>query len=124
MRGKDMKMKNLVKTFVLAFGTLASALAVEAGDIFSIEPVSGSCEPASALKSGQKLQFMMRLLARDWEADAPGAWEEVFSSECVCYGGDGRTGGVRRTAQSADGKHRLTIPIPAHSVQFFEPVSG
>lgn len=56
--------------------------------------------------------------------DAPGAWEEVFSSECVCYGGDGRTGGVRRTAQSADGKHRLTIPIPAHSVQFFEPVSG
>ena len=77
MRGKDMKMKNLVKTFVLAFGTLASALAVEAGDIFSIEPVSGSCEPSSALKSGQKLQFMMRLLARDWEADAPGAWEIV-----------------------------------------------
>ena len=53
MRGKDMKMKNLVKTFVLAFGTLASALAVEAGDIFSIEPVSGSCEPSSALKSGK-----------------------------------------------------------------------
>ena len=73
-----MKIKNLVAFAMLALGVVAAPFAAKAGDIISIVPVSGSCEPSDALKSGQKFQFMVRLAARDYEAEQPGEWASVY----------------------------------------------
>ena len=69
-----MKMKNLVAYAMLALGAVAAPFAAMAGDIFDLIPLSGSCTPDNALKSGQKFQFILRLLARDYGADQPGEW--------------------------------------------------
>lgn len=54
------------------------------------------------------------------QLDAPGTWEEVFSSDSVSYGGSGMACGVR-TAKQVGGTYQLTLSAAAHSIQFFSP---
>ena len=69
-----MKKNTLLNSIAFVLSAFTIALTATAGDIFEIRPLEGSCEASSALKSGQKLKFLMRLVARDWDAPNPQAW--------------------------------------------------
>lgn len=73
-----MKHNSFSKCVVSAFAAILFGCAAFAGDIFEIRPLAGSCEPSSALKSGQKLQFLVRLAARDYTNPSPKPWEPVY----------------------------------------------
>ncbi len=53
--------------------------------------------------------------------DAPGEWEEVFTSDLISFGGSGVNNGVREAQAAEDGAkpYRLTVTAAARSVQFF-----
>lgn len=55
--------------------------------------------------------------------EAPGVWEEVFSSDSVSYGGSGMANGTCAAEQAADGACHLTLGAAAYSVQFFSPAA-
>ena len=52
--------------------------------------------------------------------DAPGTWEEVFTSDLISFGGSGVENGVCTAQPAAEGKpYRLTLTAAPHSVQFY-----
>ena len=71
-----MKMKNLV--YAMGFAFCAAALPSTAfgtlGDIYEIRPVSGSGSALETLKPGQRFQFKVRLLTRDFDMLTPSQW--------------------------------------------------
>ncbi len=63
----------------------------------------------------------MRAAGYTLRLETAGAWEEAFSSDRVCFGGNGRAGGTHRTKPASDGTHRLRLTAPPYSVRFFRP---
>lgn len=55
--------------------------------------------------------------------DTPEDWEEVFSSDCVSYGGNGAAGAIRRAVPDQHGKYHVTLGAEAYSVRFFSPAT-
>ena len=68
-----MKLKHLASTMMMvlaAFAAVPSARATT-GDIFEIRPISGSCTAETAMSAEgdkSKFSFVVRMLARDWDA--------------------------------------------------------
>lgn len=78
--------------------------------------------------SGDALLAVINLTAHaaDYELamDAPGTWEEVFSSNLMRFGGSGAGENPKTYAQRADGRYDMTVYAPACSVRFFSRLSA